>query len=71
VDAPVCASRGLFGENMDFFLGGITGFVCGFGLLYIQYHKSEMSTMILNMGIEIDAIKKKCDTLLETVKKPS
>jgi hypothetical protein len=56
---------------MDFFLGGITGFVCGFGLLYIQYHKSEMSTLLINMRLEIDLIHNKIDAFIESNKKPS
>lgn len=54
---------------MEFFLGGVTGFVIGFGLLYINYHKSEMSTVLIAMRLEIGALAKKLDILNESVSK--
>jgi hypothetical protein len=54
---------------MDFFLGGVTGFVVGFGLLYINYHKSEMSTMLIAMRMEVAAMSKKFDILTDSISK--
>jgi hypothetical protein len=50
---------------MDFFLGSITGFVCGFGLLYIQYHKSVISYAISSVKDELHSLHQKVDKLVQ------
>lgn len=49
---------------MDFILGIITGFISGFGLLYIQYHKSEISYSIAVIKEDVSALSVKIDRLI-------
>lgn len=52
---------------MDFILGIITGFISGFGLLYIQYHKSEISHSIVNMREDISSIHVSLEKILNSI----
>jgi hypothetical protein len=49
---------------MDFILGSITGFIVGFGLLYVQYHKSVISSAITSVKDDIATIHVKIDKLI-------
>jgi hypothetical protein len=49
---------------MEFFMGSMTGFVLGFGLLYIQYHKSEISLAISALKTDIHFLREKLEQLI-------
>jgi len=50
---------------MDFFLGSITGFVLGFGVLYIQYHKSVIASAISSLNDDLHSLNVKIDALIQ------
>lgn len=54
---------------MEFILGSISGFVIGFGLLYIQYHKSEISYSIATIKEDLANLHVKIEQLLQSFKK--
>jgi len=54
---------------MDFLLGGITGFIAGFGFLYVQYHKSEISYSIATIKEDVASLHVKLEKLLSSLQK--
>jgi hypothetical protein len=52
---------------MDFLLGIVSGFVLGFGLIYIQYHKSFISSAVTSMRQDVLNLSNKVDKLVTSL----
>lgn len=54
---------------MDFFLGSVAGFVVGFGLLFIHYHKSVITNTVIALKHDISLLKDKIDAMSNSLHK--
>lgn len=54
---------------MEFFLGSITGFVVGFGLLFISYHKNVITSNMIALRSDVSALQTKIDEIFNSLHK--
>jgi hypothetical protein len=54
---------------MEFFLGSITGFVCGFGFLFISYHKSAITGAVISLKHDMSNLHSKIDDITNSLSK--